>query len=145
MFTKERDTSWFPQTLGRSAKAGYPRYKVGANAICSWLFCQLGSCSTGPAPGVQAVEMCGDKSPLTETVSLMSRIKNANGGLNCGVIKPTEQLPQTGAPMPCLWCWVLFMSKQLSCLGLAKWGSLLHYLPPSQGCGGPNEGGSAVP
>lgn len=111
--------------------------------------CMLASCRTGPATGIQTVEMCGDKSPLIETVSLMSRIKNANDGLNCGIIKPLKQLPQTGPPMPCLWFWVLFMSRQLVGGSFLPWachvGDPLHHLPPSQGSAGPNEGGFEVP
>lgn len=110
----------------------------------------LGYCRTRPATGIWAVEMCGDKSPLTETVSLMSRIKNANDGLNCGIIKPLEQLPQTQAPMPCVWGWVLFMSRQLAGGPFLPWacyvGDLLH-LPTSfwGGAVEPNEGCFEVP
>lgn len=78
----------------------------------------------------------------------MSRIKNANGGLNCGVIKPAEHLPQTGAPMPCLWCWVLFMSRQLAEASFLPWACQVGEptsLPPSQGVVGPNEGDFEVP
>lgn len=132
-----------------SAQAGYLPRKIGTRGLCSWLFFALGSCRPGPATGIQTVEMCGDKSPLTETVSLMSRIKNANDGLNCGVIKRLEQPPQTGVPMPCLWCRVLFMSRQLAGGSFLPWacrvGDLLHRLPPSQRAVGPNEGGFEVP
>lgn len=95
------------------------------------------------------VEMCGDKSPLTETIRLMSRIKDANDGLDCEIINPLKQLPQTEAPVRCLWCWVLFMSRQLArgpfLPGACHVGDLLHHLPPSQGAVGPNEGGFEVP
>lgn len=78
--------------------------------------------------------MCGDKSPLTETLSLMSRIKNANDGPNCGIIKPLEQLSQTGDPVPCVWCPALFMSRRLAGGPFLPWacyvGDLLH-LPTS--------------
>jgi hypothetical protein len=70
-----------PLALCRGAWAGHEACTVRPRELSLGRAVRMpGSCRKGPANGLQMVEMCGNKSPSAEAVSVMSGIKNANDG-----------------------------------------------------------------